>query len=39
MMQSAEIRQQFLDFFKGKGHTILRSTAIKDKCGIPLTNF
>ena len=22
-MKSAEIRQQFLDYFKGKGHTIV----------------
>jgi alanyl-tRNA synthetase len=28
MMQSAEIRQQFLDFFKSKGHTIVPSAPI-----------
>ncbi len=28
MMQSAEIRQQFLDFFKAKGHTIVPSAPI-----------
>jgi len=28
MMQSAEIRKQFLDFFKGKGHTIVPSAPI-----------
>src|SRR5665647_1123137 len=28
MMQSAEIRKQFLDFFKGKGHSIVPSAPI-----------
>ncbi len=28
-MKSAEIRQQFLDYFKGKGHTIVPSAPME----------
>ncbi|HVZ96263.1 MAG TPA: alanine--tRNA ligase [Chitinophagaceae bacterium] len=40
MMQSAEIRQTFLDFFKSKGHTIVPSASIviKDDPTLLFTN-
>mgnify|MGYP001026329891 CR=1 FL=1 len=39
-MKSAEIRQQFLDYFKGKGHTIVPSApmVIKDDPTLMFTN-
>ncbi len=33
-MKSEEIRQQFLDFFKGKGHTIVPSAPMVIKSQI-----
>ena len=39
-MKSAEIRQKFLDFFEGKGHTIVPSApmVVKDDPTLMFTN-